>query len=289
MKRLVSVIAFLSGVFFLIGTLDACGLQGSSKRAKKVGEEKNAEESSDDFEPIDDLGDEDETPPSENPILVSEETPLETPIETPLETPSQEQAVAQTPSQIPIEILGAGTVSIKSVSYQGTGCPEGTVASDVSEDKKALTLVFDKFSAAIGPSIDIKERTKNCRIKFDLDVPAGMQFTIFQVDYRGYADLDPGTAGLHSAAYFFSDQHWTGKRVKIIKKFKAPFKNDFESRHKVGLITDMWSRCGVAQTLTLDTALALGANSGKEAVLTLDSIDGELAKQKFHMAWRRCQ
>jgi hypothetical protein len=45
-------------------------------------------------------------------------------------------------------------VGITSVSHMGTGCPEGSVNVVLSEDKKALTLVFSEFVEEAGPDLD---------------------------------------------------------------------------------------------------------------------------------------
>jgi len=149
-------------------------------------------------------------------------------------------------------------------------------------------LIFSEFIAAMGPSIAPTEKTKRCLINFNLEISQGWQFTIFQVDYRGYADLDIGTTGQHNTSYFFVDSAST-KRINAVQKFTAPFKSDFTSQHNIGLTSPLWSNCATtSQTLTLDTSLALEGLSEKQAVLSLDSIDAEAVPQKFHLAWRRC-
>lgn len=280
----------LLGLAMLFGSIHSCGIDGKAKRHSKAGLELGADETSDDMEPIE-VGSSNTTPividndenqqNSKDTILVSQNSPLQSPSQMP----------AQIPVQIPIDnnigIPASGQVKIKDVAYIGNGCPEGSVASDIATDFTALTLIFSKFVAEVGPTVSPVEKAKQCRINFNLEIPSGWQFTIFQVDYRGFADLDAGTAGLHSASYFFADTA-SIRRVKAVQKFTAPFEGDFESHHKIGFTSNLWSRCSVNQTLVLDTSLALEALSGKQAVLSLDSIDAEAHKQKFHLAWRRC-
>src|SRR5262245_24960133 len=42
-------------------------------------------------------------------------------------------------------------VTIRGVTYAGSGCPANSVVGTVSVDAKALTLVFDRFDATVDP------------------------------------------------------------------------------------------------------------------------------------------
>ncbi len=44
------------------------------------------------------------------------------------------------------------------ITHGGTGCPQGTVVADVSEDGLAVTLTFDEYFAEVGP--DTSSRPK---------------------------------------------------------------------------------------------------------------------------------
>src|SRR5690242_2282373 len=79
-------------------------------------------------------------------------------------------------------VLGAGTssatpdpntITIKKLSYGGTGCPAGTASVNLSEDATSFTLIFDQFLAQIGPGIPLAESRKNCQVNLTLHVPQG--------------------------------------------------------------------------------------------------------------------
>src|SRR4051812_38006942 len=80
--------------------------------------------------------------------------------------------------------LGADTD--KQVTYGGTGCPQGSVGSVISQDRTTMTLIFDQYVASIGPGIPVTENRKNCQLNIDLIYPGGFQYSIFSADYRGY-------------------------------------------------------------------------------------------------------
>jgi hypothetical protein len=95
-------------------------------------------------------------------------------------------------------------VEIKGFTFGGTGCPAGSVASQLSDDLTTLTLIYDKFTAQAGKDIQPVERRKNCQVNVKIHFPQGWQFSIFKADYRGYADIPKGATGTAKATYYFS-------------------------------------------------------------------------------------
>src|SRR5256885_1642899 len=71
-------------------------------------------------------------------------------------------------------------VTIKSISYQGLGCDQGSVAADLSEDAKAFTLLFDSFT--VESSVDEPRAQKSCALDLVLKVPAGWAYSLFSLD-----------------------------------------------------------------------------------------------------------
>jgi hypothetical protein len=104
-------------------------------------------------------------------------------------------------------------VQIKGVTYGGTGCPQGTVSSQFSDDRTTMTLIFDSYIASIGPSIAVTEQRKNCQLNVHLTYPGGFQYSVLSADYRGYAAIQKGVTGTLKSTYYFSGQtdqvRWT--------------------------------------------------------------------------------
>lgn len=97
-------------------------------------------------------------------------------------------------------------VTINGLTYAGTGCPAGSVASTSSNDKTVLTLLYSNYVASIGPGTAVTDRRKNCQVTLNVHYPGGFQYSIFSADYRGYEELDAGVTGTQLATYYFAGQ-----------------------------------------------------------------------------------
>lgn len=64
-------------------------------------------------------------------------------------------------------------VQITGVSYAGSGCNAGTVASILSSDLSTLTLLYDSFVAQAGNGLSPSEYRKNCQLNVGLKYPQG--------------------------------------------------------------------------------------------------------------------
>jgi len=95
-------------------------------------------------------------------------------------------------------------VTFDAIIYAGSGCPAGSVANIANDDRTLLTTVFDSFIASVGPGVAVTENRKNCQMTLNIHYPGGFQFSIFEADYRGYAQLDANVAGLQKSTYYFS-------------------------------------------------------------------------------------
>jgi hypothetical protein len=97
-------------------------------------------------------------------------------------------------------------IYISSFTYAGSGCPAGSVANATDDSMQVLTLLFDDYIASIGPGTAVADHRKNCQINLKIHYPNGWQYSLYSVDYRGYADLDQGVTGEQVATYYFSGQ-----------------------------------------------------------------------------------
>jgi len=176
-------------------------------------------------------------------------------------------------------------VYINGISYAGSGCPAGSVSQVLSSDAKAFTLLFDSYIAEAGPGMPLSLARKNCQIAVDLRFPQGWSYSVFTVDYRGYARLDPGTSGQQVSSYYFSGQAKTGS---LRTNFYGPTERDYQIRDTLGLDAVVWSPCGANRALNMNTQVRVTASGRQRALLTVDSIDGEL-KHIYGIQWRRCQ
>jgi hypothetical protein len=191
-------------------------------------------------------------------------------------------------------LVPAEPVTIKSIKVNGTGCPLGTVAQNISEDKQAFTLTFSEFVAETGPGLSPTAARKNCVVTATLKVPVGWQYSIGSFFYRGYMGLDEGIRAVHSTSYFFEGQGRTGT---FSATKEGPLAQDFLFTDKIGLssavMPDTWSECSKERALNINTSIRVSnKNSANypnaQGLITNDSIDGEIT-QVFGLTWRRCR
>lgn len=175
-------------------------------------------------------------------------------------------------------------VHIAGIVYAGSGCPAGSVAEMVAPDAKSFTLLFDSYIAEAGPGIPRRENRKNCQIAVDLRFPQGWSYTIFEVDYRGYANLDSGTQGVQRTDYYFQGSYQT---ATMQSTFRGPFDDNYQIRDTLGLSALVWSPCGATRAINLNTQVRVAATGYRRALMTIDSIDGEL-EHRYGIQWRRC-
>ena len=177
-------------------------------------------------------------------------------------------------------------VTIAGISYAGSGCPAGSVAESLSADLQAFTLIFDKYYAEVGPHTAFSQKRKNCQINVDLNFPQGWSYTVTQVDYRGYAYLEPGVSGLQKATYYFQGQLPSANQGS---EFYGPFEGDYHARDTVGFGANVWSPCGARRSLNINSQVRLDnrQNPSASGLLTTDSVDGTF-ETKLTLQWRRC-
>ncbi|SMF18906.1 DUF4360 domain-containing protein [Pseudobacteriovorax antillogorgiicola] len=184
----------------------------------------------------------------------------------------------------------AGDVKVKSIQYNGSGCPLGTVSQNISSDKQAFTLTFAEYIAEAGPDFRLSDGRKNCQLTLTLQVPQGWQFSIGSFDYRGFLFADEGMMAEHNTSYYFQGSGFTGR---FRERLNGPIYEDYHFRENVGIESLVWSPCGVERALNVNTAISV-RNTNKydfpysEAVMGTDSIDGQI-RQVWGISWRRCR
>lgn len=176
-------------------------------------------------------------------------------------------------------------VTIESLKYGGTGCPQGTIGQSISDDRSTYTLIFDSYIASVGPGVSITEGRKNCQVNLALRIPQGWQFSILSTDFRGFAALDAGVTGTQKSTYYFAGE---SKQVSVQKDFVGPYSQDYLSHHEIGVQTAVWCPCGSTANLNINGQVRLmSSNSQATGQLANDSQDGKF-EQKLGLSWRKC-
>lgn len=177
-------------------------------------------------------------------------------------------------------------VWIESVKWAGTGCPAGSVARTLSNDKQTLTLMFDSYIASIGPGITIKEAYKNCQLNIKLRIPQGYAYTIHRTQYRGYTQLDKGVTATQKSIYYFAGdtKQWSAQSTYV-----GPYAADYHFWDTIPKETLVWCKCGATTSLNINTSLRLQSPNSKvyAGLITTDSIEHKV----FHtlgIQWKKC-
>ncbi|MFW7380677.1 MAG: DUF4360 domain-containing protein [Oligoflexus sp.] len=177
-------------------------------------------------------------------------------------------------------------VNISRISYNGSGCPLGTVNENVSTDRQAFTLTFSEYAAEAGPTLALSAQRRNCQVTVDLNFPSGWSYSIVSIDYRGFAFLDRGVRGTHAASYYFQGQGQTARSSTTLRGF---FNDSYFVRDVLGLNAVVWSPCGARRALNINSEVRVDNrfNRNAEGLMTVDSIDGQVI-HTYNLAWRRC-
>lgn len=185
-------------------------------------------------------------------------------------------------------------------SYNGNGCPQGTMRVSFSPDNLSFSILFDQFVAEVGagstpgpvprrrPQMKIGNIT--CNTIIPIEIPQGMQMEITRIDYRGFSALpDKSTASLSSVVNF-RGAGGDGDRLTLRYQFKGPLMENYEiSTDQANNGNSELSPCGGSTQLRITNQLSITARSNSEpASITLDSIDGS-SNAIYYVNWRACQ
>ncbi|KAF4636572.1 hypothetical protein G7Y89_g1511 [Cudoniella acicularis] len=176
-------------------------------------------------------------------------------------------------------------VTINSISYGGSGCPQGSVGSFISADRQTFTLIFDTFMASLGPGVAVTKNRVNCQLNVNLQYPSGFQYSVLGTDFRGYAALDAGVTGVQSATYYFSG---SSTQASTQSTFKGPMSGDYAVSDKIPFSSTIWSPCGAALPLNINSQVRLTSTSTNgTGLITEDSIDGKIT-YIIGVQWQTC-
>ncbi|KAF2196252.1 hypothetical protein GQ43DRAFT_267954 [Delitschia confertaspora ATCC 74209] len=176
-------------------------------------------------------------------------------------------------------------VQIKGISYGGTGCPQGTMGYQISQDRTTVTLIFDSYIASIGPNIVVTEQRKNCQLNVDITYPGGFQYSVLSADYRGYASLQKGVSGTLKSTYYFSGE---STQTSTTYDFKGPVAGDYLKHDEADSTSVIWSPCGAEGMLNINSQVRLSStNATATGLLTTDSTDLKFT-QVVYVQWQKC-
>jgi hypothetical protein len=177
-----------------------------------------------------------------------------------------------------------GQVYIHSISYGGTGCPQGTVGSSFANDRQSFTLIFDSFVASSGVGVPPTASRKNCQVNINMLWPNGYTFAVNSIEYRGFTQLPAGVIAEQKATYYFQGEI---TQASSLSRWVGPVSRDYVALDQfvTGALT--WAPCGRVVPVNVNAQVRLIGPPASQAQITTDSIEGKV-KQIYNLSWARC-
>jgi len=176
-------------------------------------------------------------------------------------------------------------VYVQSITYGGSGCPQGSVATSFSDDRTTFTMIFDSFIASVGPGVPNTESRKNCQINVNLHIPQGWSFSIASADYRGYVQLPAGMSATQKSIYYFQGEV---AQVSADCNFSGPVSKDYLVHDQIPLMSLVWSNCNAVRPMNINSQVRInGGRPGSSGQITTDSLDGKI-RHILGFQWKRC-
>lgn len=195
-------------------------------------------------------------------------------------------AAAPASASVPLRVPGPEGVTIEIATVNGSGCPEGTAAVAVSEDKEAFTVTYSDYMAVTGGSSSPLDFRKNCQINMKVHVPQGFTYAIASADYRGFAFLQPGATAMEKASYYFQGMPQTSA---ISHTLEGEFVDNWQFTDENDVAQLVFKPCGEERNFNINTELRVfgGDDPSKTSFISMDSTDGTI-KTTYQFAWKTC-
>jgi hypothetical protein len=169
-------------------------------------------------------------------------------------------------------------------SYNGTGCPAGSVSANVSPDNQELSILFGSFQVESGGMTGKTVDRKSCQVSIPVQVPQGFSVSMIKIDYRGYHRVPLNASGTFDVEYFFAGSNGPQYR----KTFIGASDGNFTLNNRVTAVSTVWSACGANVNLRTNTSIAVQTNNlNEQSMLTLDSADIS-SGIVYQLQWKRC-
>jgi hypothetical protein len=157
---------------------------------------------------------------------------------------------------------------VQSITYGGSGCPQGSVGNSFANDRLAFTLIFDQNVASSGAGVDVTEGSKTCVLTINVFCPAGACY-LLDTDSRGYVSLASGVAAEHAVDLVIGDVSTTSSAP-----FAGPTSVDYVQTSSA--LSDTPAAQDGLQPVTATFVVHLLDAPTSSAQITLDSIDGRI-------------
>lgn len=211
-----------------------------------------------------------------------------------MQRPPPAQPAAGTGTGTPITVPDPNGVYFANISASGTGCPAGTWNARLSDDGLAFTITFSKYEVSASDTDTTDRRSANCALVLKMNSPRGLSYAVSYISYSGLANLQSGVRAVHNTNYDFTGQNIRangatprGARTRTIN---GPFDDSFVFEDKVTTNDIVFSQCGTARDLLIQTSLQIvNGRPKKNGIISLAAIDGRTSGAiVLKLSTRRC-
>lgn len=121
------------------------------------------------------------------------------------------------PAAAPIRPPAGGVKVSLTVDLEGGGCKPGEASVAIARDNSALTIIFDNFEAADGPTAGDANTRAFCRVILGVN-SSGYAFDVTSADFRGYVSLDKGAEASLVTRWKWIDTNGNDMKGKVSLK-----------------------------------------------------------------------
>jgi hypothetical protein len=187
----------------------------------------------------------------------------------------------------PIALPVDAKMTVQVVTVNGSGCPLGSTTVATSKDNTAFTVIYNSYTAQVGPEAKSTDFRKNCQLNVIVQVPNGFTYAIAQVDYRGYANLAKGATAIERANYYFQGNAPT---VYTVHNFAGPMDGNWQTTDTAEMPAVVYAPCGELRNLNINTELRVNAGTSPKTAtsfISMDSVDTAI-NTIYHLAFKKC-
>lgn len=171
-------------------------------------------------------------------------------------------------------------------TYNGSGCPQGTVSINVAPDNSYFNIIYSKYTSQVGIGSSPTDFRKNCQIYIKIN-DDNKKFSIKKTVYNGFTHLEDGANSLFRFGYNLQEQISQFND----KTFEGPFEDNWQVIDNIPFNSTIWSNCDNPKNLFLNTQLRVDAGSSDPqkttSFITMDSTDGSIMST-YYLDWSPC-
>ncbi|KAF8455567.1 hypothetical protein BGX38DRAFT_1167592 [Terfezia claveryi] len=179
-------------------------------------------------------------------------------------------------------------VSIKGITYAGSGCPPGSIelVPSPASNTSHISIAFDSLFPYPDPGSNPNEARRNCHLTFGLQFPAGWSLTVFEMSTFGDIYLDKKFSATQQATFRWASQSTT---ATLNSTWVGPICGNISFTDKLAPDAYVWSSCkGDSHSLTINTSIQIENSKNPKPSCTVPEVINKKLTQTYDCQWRRC-